>query len=218
MDFNDVMKTCTEFLEQYPSECIIMSIKEECTPFHNTRSFEQTFDDYARRYANRWYLGAAVPTLQQARGKVVLLRRFAAQQLPKGIDASGGWGRNATFTINSHEARLRVQDQFLVADGHAKWTCSTALLTEARERNPDALYINFTSGYRPALFRIPNIKCVANTMGAYIKEYFSAHPRGRFGIIAMDFADAAKSSLIISTNYPPGGRAPVLTYALNQAK
>jgi 1-phosphatidylinositol phosphodiesterase len=218
MDFDDVMKACTKFLEQYPSESIIMSIKEEYTPVHNTRSFEQTFDTYAHRYAGKWYLGATVPTLQQARGKVVLLRRFTAQQLPKGIDASGGWGRNTTFTINSREAHLRIQDQFVVPDDHAKWTCSTALLAEARERNPDALYINFTSGYRPAFFSIPNIRHVANTMGAYMKEYFSNHPRGRFGIIAMDFADAGKSSLIITTNYPPGDRAPVLTYALNRAK
>lgn len=218
MDFDDVMKACTKFLEQYPSECIIMSIKEEFNPSHNTRSFEQTFDDYARRYAGKWYLGAGIPTLAQARGKVVLLRRFTAQQLPKGIDAAGGWAHNTTFTINSREARLRVQDQFVVPDDQAKWTNSTAFLMEARDRNPDALYINFTSGYRPALFRIPNIKHVANTMGAYIKEYFSSHPRGRFGIIAMDFADASKSSLIITTNYPPGGRAPVLTYALNRAK
>lgn len=218
MDFDDVMKSCTKFLEQYPSECVIMSIKEEYTPAHNTRSFEQTFDAYARRYAGKWYLGATVPTLQQARGRIVLLRRFTAQQLPKGIDASGGWGRNTTFTINSREARLRVQDQFVVPNDHAKWTCSTALLTEARDRNPDALYINFTSGYRPALFSIPNIKHVANTMGTYLKEYFTSHPRGRFGIIAMDFADASKSSLIITTNYPPGGRPPVLTYALNRGK
>jgi len=218
MDFNDVMKACTAFLEQYPSECIIMSIKEEFNPSNNTRSFEQTFDEYARRYAGKWYLGAGVPTLEQARGKVVLLRRFTAQQLPKGIDASGGWAHNTTFTINSREARLRVQDQFVVPNDQVKWTRSTALLTEARDRNPEALYINFISGYRPALFHIPNIRRVANMMGSHIREYFSAHPRGRFGIIAMDFADATQSSLIISTNYPPGGREPVLTYALNRGK
>lgn len=217
IDFNDVMNDCTEFLERNPSECIIISIKEEYTPAHNTRSFEQTFDEYTRRYPGKWYLGASVPTLRQARGKLVLLRRFAAAHLPKGIDASG-WAHNATFSINNGAARLRIQDQFVVANSRAKWGSSTALLSEARDLNPEALYINFTSGYRPALFRIPKIRRVANAMSAYITQYFSAHPQGRFGIIAMDFADAAKSSLIITTNYQTGAGTPVLTYALNRAK
>jgi 1-phosphatidylinositol phosphodiesterase len=215
--FDDVMNACTEFLDRNPSECVIVSIKEEYNPAHNTRSFEQTFDDYTQRYAGKWYLGAAVPNLRQARGKLVLLRRFEATHLPKGIDASG-WAHNTTFTISNEAAHLRIQDQFLVPDSRAKWGCSTALLTEARERNTEALYINFASGYRPALFRIPNIRRVANTMSAYITQYFSSHPKGRYGIIAMDFADAAKSSLIITTNYSSAARAPLLTYALNKGK
>jgi 1-phosphatidylinositol phosphodiesterase len=146
---------------------------------------------------------------------MVLLRRFSAKSLPKGIDASH-WAHNTTFTINNGDTRLRVQDQFVVPDTHTKWSNSTALLTEARSLSSEALYINFTSGYRPAMFHIPSIKRVANTMSAHITRYFSANPQGRFGIIAMDFADAAKSSLIISTNYP--SKAPLLTYVSNQAK
>lgn len=219
MDFDDVLHACSEFLTSNPTECIILSIKQEYNPAHNTRTFEETFDDYTRRYAGKWYLGATVPNLQQARGKLVLLRRFTAAHLPKGIDASQ-WARNTTFSINNGEARLRIQDQFVVPDNRAKWSNSTALLTEAQSLNREALYINFTSGYRPrpVLFRLPNIKRVAHTMSNRITEFFTAHPQGRFGIIAMDFADAVKCSLIITTNYPPGGRVPVLTYALNRAK
>ncbi len=215
MDFDDVLRACTEFLDRHPSECVIISIKEEYTPSRNTRSFEQTFDAYTQRYAGKWYLGANVPTLQQARGKLVLLRRFNAQRTPKGIDASH-WAHNTTFSIDNREAHIRIQDQFVVPHNQEKWHHSSALLTEARSLSTEALYINFTSGYRPVLFRIPNIKRVSASMSAYIKKYFTANPQGRFGIIAMDFADAAKSSLIITTNYP--SRAPMLTYTSNRSK
>src|SRR5262249_8352609 len=88
MDFDAVLSTCSDFLHKYPSESIIISVKEEYNPSNNTRSFEQTFDDYVKRYKGDWYLDAAIPTMQQARGKLVLLRRFTASQVPKGIDAS----------------------------------------------------------------------------------------------------------------------------------
>ncbi|GAA0537832.1 hypothetical protein GCM10009415_19570 [Chitinophaga japonensis] len=213
--FEEVLAACANFLDNNPSECIIMSIKEEYTPSHNTRSFEQSFDAYARRYAAKWYLGAAIPPIGSVRGRIVLLRRFAASQAIKGIDASR-WEHNATFTIHNAQSRIRVQDQFVVPDNQAKWHNSTALLQEASSRETETLYINFTSGYRPALFHIPDIQTVANVMSGHITDYFSAHPQGRYGIIAMDFADPRKAALIIATNYRH--HAPVLTYALNQVK
>jgi 1-phosphatidylinositol phosphodiesterase len=192
-----------------------MSIKEEYRPANNTRSFEDTFDDYLQHATGKWYLGATVPPISQVRGKIVLLRRFEASHIPKGIDASE-WAHNATFTINNGPTRLRVQDQFVVPHNYAKWHNSTALLTEASALNTEALYINFTSGYKPVLFHIPNIKRVAHAMSSHITRYFRANPQGRFGIIAMDFADATKASLIITTNYP--SKSGVLTYALNKTK
>lgn len=203
LDFDAVMHACTQFLDRHPGECIIMSIKEEYRSANNTRSFEETFDAYAKRYADKWYLSPTIPTLQEARGKIVLLRRFTAKNEDMGIDATG-WARNRTFTINNGPTQLRVQDEFLVPRNRIKWSNSNALLTEARTVNTDALYINFLSGYKPRAFlRIPNIKKVSLAMGNNIIRFFTANQRGRFGIVAMDFADATKASLIISTNFQP---------------
>ncbi|SFD52944.1 1-phosphatidylinositol phosphodiesterase [Chitinophaga sp. CF118] len=200
LNFNDVLLACTAFLSSHPKEVIIMSVKEEYDASGNTRTFEQTFDSYVQQYSNKWSLGATVPTLGQVRGKIVLLRRFGATSVPKGIDATN-WGDNTTFTINNGNASLKIQDQYVVPDNNVKWNNINALLTEASTQNPNVLYINFASGYKSLIFSIPSITTVSNAINPKITTYFTANTHGRYGIIPMDFVESGKSSLILNTNF-----------------
>jgi 1-phosphatidylinositol phosphodiesterase len=200
LNFDDVINACVTFLTSNPGECIIMCVKEEYDPSNNTRSFEQTFDSYTQKNPSRWYLGASIPSLGSVRGKIVLLRRFGATTTPKGIAATN-WADNTTFTINNSESQLRVQDNYVVPDNNAKWTNITNLLTEAKNGNSNTLYINFTSGYKSLIFSIPSITTVSNNINPRITSYFTTNTQGRFGIIPMDFSDAAKATLIAQTNF-----------------
>jgi len=89
----------------------------------------------------------------------------------------------------------------VVSDNNAKWTAITNLFTEANSGSPDVLYINFTSGYKPLIFSIPSIPSVSNTINPKVVTYFTTNTTGRFGIIASDFSDSNKASLIIKTNF-----------------
>jgi 1-phosphatidylinositol phosphodiesterase len=200
MNFNDVLLACTAFLNSHPGESIVMSVKEEYDPSNNTRTFEQTFDTYVQAYSSYWSLGATIPTLGQARGKIVLLRRFGATTTPKGIDATN-WADNTTFSISNSNASLRVQDQYVVPDNTAKWNNITSLLTEAKTTNPAVLYVNFSSGYKSLIFSIPSITTVSNSINPSLTTYFTSNTHGRFGIIAMDFAEAARTKLVLNTNF-----------------
>lgn len=200
LNFNDVLLACTAFLSSHPGEVIVMCVKEEYDASGNSRTFEQTFDTYVQQYANFWSLGATVPTLGQVRGKIVLLRRFGAGTTPKGIDATN-WGDNTTFTSSNANATLRVQDQYVVPDNNVKWNNINTLLTEASTQSNNTLYINFTSGYKSLIFSIPSITTVSASINPSITTYFTNHTHGRYGIIAMDFAESAKSSLILNTNF-----------------
>jgi len=75
------------------------------------------------------------------------------------------------------------------------------VLEEANTNSTAALYLNFSSGYRPRWFGIPRIRAVCNTINPQIAGYFTTHTQGRFGILAMDFADANQCGLIIKTNF-----------------
>lgn len=200
MTFDDVLAACLSFLKNNPTECIIMSVKEEYLPSNNTRSFEQTFDAYVAKMPDKWYLTGTVPALGQARGKIVLLRRFDAKSLPQGIDATN-WPDDAAFTINNGSAKLKIQDEYIVRDDNEKWTAIQKLYAEASSTNGDYLYVNFTSGYRPNLLRIPNIPAVSDVIDPGLTKYFSGKRKGRFGITVMDFTDAGQCARIIATNF-----------------
>jgi 1-phosphatidylinositol phosphodiesterase len=200
MNFDDVLNACISFLESHPTETIIMSVKEEYNAANNTRTFEQTFDSYVAKNPDKWYMTATIPNLSQVRGKIVLLRRFGANTLPKGINAAN-WADNTTFTIINDSANLKIQDQYVVPDNNAKWTNIQNLYNEAKTQNSNWLYINYTSGYKSGFLGIPVITTVSNFVNPKIATYFTANKSGRFGISAMDFADANKCSLIITTNF-----------------
>jgi 1-phosphatidylinositol phosphodiesterase len=198
LTFNAVLDATYAFLSANPGETVIMSIKQEHTASGNTRSFEATFDSYVALNPSKWLPGAVIPTLNEARGKIVLLRRFGATETPKGIDASV-WPDQATFTSGS----LRVQDEYAVSNNDTKWNGILAVLEEARTGGPGTFYVNFASGYVSGFFGIPNITGVSNNINPRLTGFFTANRSGRFGAILMDFADASRCELIYQTNLPP---------------
>ena len=199
MNFDDVLNATIAFLNSNPSECIIMSIKEEYNASNNTRSFEATLDTYIAKNPGKWNLGATIPSLGNVRGKIVLLRRFGTGNT-KGIDASN-WSDNTTFSINNSNANLRVQDYYNVSGTDAKWTSVSNLLNEAAAGNYETMYLNFTSGVK-SFIGIPSITTVSNAINPKVNDFFNANTSGRYGIIIMDFADATKCTRIINTNVP----------------
>jgi Ricin-type beta-trefoil lectin domain-like/Phosphatidylinositol-specific phospholipase C, X domain len=206
MNFDDVLNAVIGFLNSNPSECVIMSVKEEYNPTGNTRSFEATFDSYVAKNPSKWSLGSSIPNLSQVRGKIVLFRRFGASSLPKGIDASN-WPDNTTFSSGV----LRVQDWYNVSNNNTKWSYITSLLNEAYYGGSGTLFVNFSSGVQ-SIFGIPNIPSVANNINPKLTSYFTTYTSGRYGIIAMDFADAAKCALIYNTSFPAPGPIADGTY------
>lgn len=201
LNFNDVLNACFNFLSGHPSECIIMSVKEEHTPQNNTRSFEATFDAYVQANPGKWILADAVPTLGSVRGKIVLFRRFGVVNTPKGINATA-WADNTTFEITNTYGNIKIQDNYVVPDNNVKWHAIEGLLNEASSASADKLFINFTSGYKPGWFGIPNIPAVSNTMNSQVESYFTPQKYGRFGIVTMDFANSTRNQLVVNSNFP----------------
>lgn len=199
LNFNDVLNACISFLNSNPSESIIMSVKEEHTPSNNTRSFEQTFDSYVAQNSSKWDLGTGIPNLGTVRGKIKLLRRFGTGS-PKGIDATN-WADNTTFSINNAAANLKVQDFYNVNDVNTKWTSVENQLNDAHNDSSNRLYLNFCSGYKAGIFGIPNINTVANFINPKVTTFFNNHTSGKYGVIILDFVDAARSQLVANTNF-----------------
>lgn len=199
LNFDDVLNACYTFLENHPSETIIMSVKEEYDASNTTRSFESTFDSYVQKNPSKWDLGTNIPTLGDVRGKIRLLRRFSAGTA-KGINATS-WADNTTFEINNPGAQLKVQDYYKVTNNDDKWNGISNLLNEAKNSTSERLFINFTSGYKPGIFGIPSIPSVSNVINPKLKTFFQSNTKGSYGIMPIDFVNAELAELIVKTNF-----------------
>lgn len=200
LSFDTVLQDISTFFAANPGETLIMCLKQEQPASNSTNTFEQTFQSYVAQNASRWYLSASVPTLGQVRGKIVLLRRFSVTTLPTGIDATV-WADNTTFSITDADANLRIQDYYEIPDDGSKWTSITGLFTEALSGSGTTLYLNNTSAYFPLDGGVENIPGVSDVINPKLVTYFTGAAQGRYGIVAMDFADTTKSALVFATNF-----------------
>jgi 1-phosphatidylinositol phosphodiesterase len=200
LTFDSVLNDCVSFLKAHPSETILMSIKKEHQEDDRTK-FENVFDSYHSKNPDIWLLKDAIPTLDEARGKIVLLRRFYASKLPKGIAAAPAeWKDSQTFSING-ATEIRVQDKYALDKKEQKWPEIRALLQEASKGRQDVLYLNFTSAYvKKTVLNIPDIHEALNAVTPAMLSYFDNSPSGRYGVIIMDFADEPKCAKVIATN------------------
>jgi 1-phosphatidylinositol phosphodiesterase len=208
LTFDQVLASISAFFTAHPGETVVMSLKQEQSPASGvTNTFEQTFATYVAHKTDLWYLAPTIPTLDQARGKIVLLRRFGAATIPTGIDVSTGWSDNTTFTLANGSATLRIQDYYEISDDPSKWAAITSLFAEATQPPADAggagviLYLNNTSAYLKLDSGLEDIPGVSDTINPELVTYFTSHISGRYGIVGMDFVDATKASLILSTNF-----------------
>lgn len=70
---DDVISDCKSFLFEHPSEAILLSYKRD-----DGANQEETFDTFFENYLENepiWYKENRIPTLKEARGKIVLLNR-----------------------------------------------------------------------------------------------------------------------------------------------
>lgn len=195
-NFDDILNDCNNFLKDNPSETIIMSVKEEYNASNSTKSFEEIFNNYINKNKTIWYLNNEIPTLGEVRGKIVLVRRFKANNYI-GIDATN-WKDNTTFTINN-KANLFIQDCYKVSDNNHKWDEITKTINSASSTNNNVLYLNYTSGYK-SILGIPKITSVSNDINGRLRNYLPQLSKGKLGILVMDFAEEELCNNIINKN------------------
>ncbi len=206
LTFDAVLKDCVGFLQSHRGETLLISVQKD-NEYDDDAYFEKVFDSYASKNPDVWLLGEKLPTLAEARGKIVLLRRFNAK-LPKGIPAvPGDWTDNSSSIIIPRPPRpteIHVQDHYKLDHVEDKWPAVQSLLQEAFNGEKDVrkqyvLYINFTSGLTTFVV-IPDITKVANTINPMVFNFFNTAAAGRYGVIVMDFADQLRCEKIIATN------------------
>ncbi len=193
----DVLTQCYAFLEIHPSETVIMSIKNE------RRDSESDIAEYVKRNTDAdrdmWYTESKIPTLDECRGKIVLLKRFNSDIID-GLDASRGWNDNASFIIEKDEFSLFVQDRYTVKAPSEKKLAVCEYLSDCKSVSygKPQLCICFTSG---VLKGLPRPFTVAESLNPFITEYASNGGKKFMGAVLTDFVNESICNAIINTNF-----------------
>ncbi len=242
LDF--VFQDIYNWLAAHPSETVLVSIKEDDgdvgAPTFTSAVYEYIHgygqnkyfygSDYV--YTDHWYLGKSVPTLDEVRGKCVLMNRFDQIIASSGSTASEEesgqkikWGdysdtsyatpvyANVTNT-NTGCGTFHVQDHYKW-NTQSKINATQEMLSLGHWRGE--YYINFSSTVSDST--IPNPQNLANTVNAAYPNFIYNLTKPS-GIFVMDFATEALARYIIKNNEAVSGLVTGtdgnVTYTINR--
>lgn len=209
LPFDNIIDVCMRFLKENPSETILMSIKKD-RGFHKDKFAEILLKNYYSRNPDKWYLKNETPKLDDARGKIVLLRRYKIRNKTMFRDENSGlnfsvWPdqkskrscESITFDMQTADRKptgrlLEIQDRYSQPTS-MKWKhCVLPMLK--KECEADKWYLNFLSTMNGGC---PEISA------AEMNRMLKAHtlPKGCHGVIICDYGSAELAKKIYETNF-----------------
>lgn len=156
LTFEDAAKACGDFLTANPTETVLFVVKQEHGN-ESVREFEELLDQLieASETKDLWLLTDTIPTLGQARGKIVLFRRYTDEaDLGERAGIYIDWTdqgnvpdvENAPGAVMEEKEafRLFIQDRYCY-DSDTKWQVFTAAAKDGRTKDAGDVLINFLS-------------------------------------------------------------------------
>lgn len=122
----DVLAQCYDFLDAHPGETILFAVKHEHGD-ETDAEFDAAVQRYVQQAPDRWLITDEMPMLGDARGKLVLLRRYEGTGLSL-LWANQNGHDDTTQTIVAEDNgsyTLWVQDRYEYGAGD-KWAAFTA--------------------------------------------------------------------------------------------
>ncbi|MEW1720955.1 phosphatidylinositol-specific phospholipase C domain-containing protein [Streptomyces sp. NPDC093109] len=178
LNFDDVLGACRAFLQARPSETVLMRVKQEYSSVSDTE-FRRIFDTYldGKGWRSLFRLDGGLPTLGQARGRVVLL-----------ADVGGMPG------VRYGDSNLfDIQDDYQALPA-AKYPKIAAQFRKAVQQ-PGKMYINYvsTAAYLPPRWNSDQLNPQVHSL---LDGSEGSGWRG-LGIVPLDFP-ATRSGLVES--------------------
>ena len=196
-----VLAECYAFLDEHPTETVLFAVKYEHGDW-DTAAVQNRLTGYLAQNPDRWLLTDTLPTLGEARGRLVLLRRWedaanlgAQAGVPFLWPDQKGHDDPALNTAMTDEGtyRLWVQDRFEYS-AEDKWAAFTAGL-DAPAGEGDAV-LSFLSTKGTAAYGHPYQ--FAEKLNRKLLALDASALRGW---IAVDYASPALAAAIYGANF-----------------
>lgn len=197
--FDDVIADIKNFLRKYPTETVFMNLQEEWDAEKNSESFSRIFNRYKNANPSLFYTGRSIKglKLRDVRGKIVIITN-----------------NNIGLGIKTTQPDIDYQNDYHFYDVNKKWSLVKNHLIEAKNAKGDGrLYITFTSanGMKDPKGLINDLKAgkvkgmptpkdFANKISPKLRNFLNNNPKGRYGVILMDFPRKENILKIIKSN------------------
>jgi len=189
---NFPLQDCLRFLEENPSETIIMQVKKEYWKNDAEKhGFAQAFKDMVARHdpnGTKFYVGTTVPTMEQAKGRIVIVNRDGA--LGYGYAQGSGYGIRWTWPDDKRgvdsPGYLYVEDNYADTTSAAKEANIKRALDKAVSRPvADTTWVVTFVSCAPGN---ASPYSWASSMNPYVAGYVKDEGTGsKFGTVVMDF-------------------------------
>lgn len=207
LNLTDVLQVCYDFLSKNPSETIIFCVKYEDGNL-STEEFQKRLNKRLNTDKDMWIRSGGIPTLDEARGKMVLLRRFE-DKANLGDEAGlpviwenqpGSDDTSKTYEVvnNKESLPVVVQDRYEY-DVEDKWQAivKTFDYMELEDSPKDAIYLNFISTKGPYKAGIPNM--YAKTLNDRLFDW-GFNKGSKRGWVIVDYANQDVAQRVYKSN------------------
>lgn len=195
------LSDCYAFLSAHPTEAIVFAVKQE----HGSETpeqFESLLSAYIAKDPDKWLLTDSIPTVGEARGKIVLLRHYEDKSMPTpAVGIPCYWQtQNGHDDVTKNAATHKNGNYTLIVQDRYEYGASdkwNAFLKgqEAGQMGPTFLSIHFLSTKGTSRFGHPYK--YAKTLNANLLAY-----EGRLsGWVVTDFGSPALAQRIYSENF-----------------
>ncbi|KAF5381709.1 hypothetical protein D9615_005557 [Tricholomella constricta] len=210
---DDVIRELCLFLHNHLTETILVSIRCEAG---DGPAFAQAVHDLIHTNKHHWFLGTSIPSLQTARGKIVLFRRYDEANAPYlAISGSIGGIYNPKFpepdgTVEAQDDYNPYQPGFSLNDCFDRKRAQViAMFRKASAaQSPHPLYINFISGYVwSGFFSSPSAKPkefaleMNKRLHGHLDELDGQLKPVKLGVVVLDFPEQGASDGMRQDNH-----------------
>ncbi len=206
MDMVDVLADCYRFLERFPSECIVFQFKNDSN-LEREKCFNNLYNTYIKKNKKAWFLENRSPSIKEARGKIILLRRCKMEEreeytdMNTGIDFSRWVEQDDAVneplyleTLGKHSMTFYIQDRYAYKP-EPRWNEVIVPFLEERKKFDGTYVINYLSTAGGIKGPYENSK--------YINPRFMDYPLEKgvyYGMTYIDFPSKELVEKIINSN------------------
>ncbi len=190
-NFDYVLKECIKFLNNHPSETIVLMIKQEYSEASCKDFTKRVYEKIKNHGLDNFYLSEKNPTLDKVRGKICIVRTFHKCDLPHALGMYANWSSNSYNSSRTYNGiTWHVQDHYSLnhVSSYTKINEIRSYLYRAsKEANSHTFFINFVSGERA--WNCEPIWNTAEKIQPPVQKYIMKHMyRRHCGVIILNFA------------------------------